>query len=93
MVPKEMLYAVQEGGQLITEDDKMRVGVGNIRRDSDENDDNISTGLWFFFADGSDNIQRRTREGDIIEIREYSIRVVEINREDAVVVLGVTNKE
>ena len=87
---QELLYAVQDGGQLITEGDKLRIGVGNIRRDSDGTNNDISVGLWFFFADEQEDQQQRAREGDVIEIHGYSIRVAEINRDDAVVVLGIT---
>ena len=90
------LYAVHEGGQITVQDDALRIGVGNLARETylDERGQPVQglrVGLWLYFRDHPENDTHvRAYEGQVITIQGYTIRVVEINPDDRMVVLEVS---
>lgn len=95
LMENETLYAAQDTGQIIIDGDQLRIGVGNIQRETYTNAagemvDGVTTGLWLFFKDKPEQDQQiRAFQGQIIEVNNYKIRVVEINQKDGMVVLGI----
>jgi len=93
----EVLYAARETGQIAIQDDALRIGVGNLTRETylDEQGhqmEGMRVGLWFFFKDHPENdVHVRAYEGQVLTIPGYTIRVVEINPDDRMVVLGVSS--
>ncbi len=93
----EQLYAAQDTGQIIVEGDKLRIGIGNIWDDTYTNQDEeivrgTTAGLWLFFKDTPAlDYHVRVYEGQSFETEGYQIRVVEINKDDGVVVLGIVH--
>ena len=96
LMENEVLYAARETGQIILQDDALRIGVGNLAKETylDEQGyqmEGMRVGLWFFFKDHPENeVHVRAYEGQVLPIQGYTIRVVEINPDDRMVVLGVS---
>lgn len=96
LMENEKLYAAQETGQIIVDGDELRIGIGNIRQETYTNQvgvelEGFTTGLWLFFREQPDlDQQMRAYEGQSLQVGDYKIRVVEINQQDRMVVLGVT---
>ena len=92
----EQLYSAQDTGQIIVEGDKLRIGVGNLEGataegPSEAEHTTTTAGLWLFFRDKPDSDQHvRLAEGDKLAIEGYTIRMVEIDLNNGIVVLGVT---
>ncbi len=95
-MPNEQLYAARDTGQITIEDDALRIGVGNMARESyiDAHGNKtygLRIGLWFFFKEQPENdMHLRAYEGQTIKIPGYSVRVIEINPDDRMIVLGIT---
>ena len=91
----ETLYAAPESGQILVQDGALRIGVGNLawetyRDEQGHTVEGARVDLWFFFKDHPEHeVQVRAHEGQVLTIQGYTIRVVEINLTDRMVVLGV----
>ena len=91
------MYAAHEGGQITVQDDALRIGVGNLARETylDERGHSVQgmrAGLWFYFRDHPESDTHvRAYEGQVLTIQGYTIRVVEINPDDRMVVLEVNS--
>ena len=91
----ETLYAAPESGQIFAQDGALRIGVGNLawetyRDEQGHTAEGARVDLWFFFRDHPEHeVQARAHEGQVLTIQGYTIRVVEINLDDRMVVLGV----
>ncbi len=95
LMENEQLYAAQDTGQIIVKGDKLRIGIGNIWdetyiNESGNTTDGVTSGLWLFFKDDPDSdYHLRVYQGQSFDAEGYIIRIVEINKNDGMVVVGI----
>ena len=95
-IPDGQLYAVSVNGQVAVAGDGLRIGAGNLAREAFVDDHGRTTrgyrvGLWFFFRDAPEkDFHVRVYEGQTIDVPGYRVQVVEINPEDEMIVLSVS---
>lgn len=92
---KEVLYSASNGGQIIVQDDFLRIGVGAIRiGEYINNDGNLQYGTMAhlsFFVRGRPDLEQDTDvyEGKIIRVAGYRVRVTDIDNDEQLVVVKI----